>query len=161
MPHEEDRLALDVKLYDSLNVAEDGGDVEMRGNGKRTKKGKLPVAEKSKLTAWFHSSIWGNCGDEDWELTDNYITVVMRKKAPREQPVFSGFCNLMLADSAHHNDRTALYVKDLLTQPTGRAEVASFLPLLQFKVKERLPLAQRIVIVTNQEPSITHARGSG
>jgi len=71
MPHEEDRLTLDVKLYDSLNVAEDGGDVEMRGNGKRTKKGKLPVAEKGKLTAWFHSSIWGDWGDEDWELTDN------------------------------------------------------------------------------------------
>ena len=93
----------------------------------------------------------GGWDDEDWALTGNYIPVVMRKKAPREQPVFSGFCHLMLADSALHSGRATLYAKDLLTQQTGLAEIASFLPLLQFKVKERLPLAQRIAIVTDQE----------
>ena len=64
--------------------------------------------------------------------------------------MFSGFCNLVLADLARHNGLTALYVKDLLTQPTGLAEIASFLPLL-FKVEGRLPLARRIVIATDQE----------
>ena len=142
-----------MKLYGSLVATEDedGGvyDSVMRGSGEMTKKGKLSVAEKGKLTAWFSSSEWwDDWGDEDWDLTDNYITAVMRKKAPREQLVFSGFCHLILADSAHHNGRTALYVKDFLTQPTGHAksEVASFLPLLQFKVEARLPLAQRIVV---------------
>ena len=62
----------------------------------------------------------------------------------------------MLADSALHSGRTTLYVKDLLTQPTGLAEITSFLPLLNFKVKERLPLAQRIAIVTDQK-NLNHA----
>ena len=33
----------------------------------------------------------------------------------------------------------------------GIAEIASFLPLLEQKVKERLPLARRIVIVTDKD----------
>ena len=153
-------LTRDVKLYGSLVATEtvdgDDCDVIMRGNGKMTKKDKLSIAEKGKLVLWFGSSDWEPWTDEDWALTDNYITVVMRKKAPREQSVFSGFCHLMLADSALHSGRTTLYVKDLLTQPTGLAEITSFLPLLNFKVKERLPLAQRIAIVTDQK-NLNHA----
>jgi hypothetical protein len=153
-------LTRDVKLYGSLvatqTVDGDDCDVIMRGNGKMAKKDKLSIAEKGKLTTWFHSTEWHDWDDEDWALTDNYITVVMRKKAPREQPVFSGFCHLILADSALHSGRTTLYVKDLLTQPTGLAEITSFLPLLNFKVKERLPLAQRIAIVTDLK-NLIHA----
>ena len=119
----------------------------MRDNGQMTKKDKLTVAEKGKLTAWFHSTEWDDWDDEDWKLTGKYTTVVMRKKLPREPPVYSGFCTLMLADSALHDGRTTLNLKDLLTQPKGLAEITSFLPLLKFKVEGRLPLAQRIVIV--------------
>ena len=75
----------------------------------------------------------------------------MRKKLPREPSVYSGFCTRMLADSALHDGRTTLNLKDLLTQPKGLAEIASFLPLFKFKVEDRLPLAQRIVIVTDNE----------
>ena len=57
----------------------------------------------------------------------------------------------MLADSALHNGCTALFLKDLLLQPKGLAEITSFLPLFKFKVEDRLPLAQRIVIVTDNE----------
>jgi len=142
----------DVKLYGSLiATASAKPDIIMRGNGQMTKKDKLSIAEKAKLVLWFGLSAEESWTDEDWALTDNHIYVVMRKKAPREQSVFSGFCTLMLADPALHDGRTTLYVKDLLTQPTGLAEVKDFLPLLQLKVKERLPLAQRIAIVTNQE----------
>ena len=144
-PREDDRLTRDVKLYGALLATElaDGGvdDAIMRGNGQMTKKGQLSATEKCKLTDWFPSSDWGDWGDEDWAPTDKYIPENCK------QPVFSGFCNLMLADSARHNGRTALYVKDLLTQPTGLAEIASFLPLLKFKAEGRLPLARRIVIV--------------
>ena len=38
-----------------------------------------------------------------------------------------------------------------LAAQQGTADIASFLPLLKHKAKKRLPLARRIVIVTDQE----------
>ena len=119
-----DQQTRSMKLYGALYPAMcvETCDVIMHGNSKMKGKGKLPITEKSKITAWIQTAKpaeWADWNDEDWRLTDNYIVVVMRKKLPRGPIEFSGFGTLMLADPALHG-RVTLNLKDVLTHPKVR-----------------------------------------